>query len=51
MAASMLVTGKEIKPTVRVDSFMLMVMFMKESGLMTKLMEEVSMNILMGLNM
>ena len=45
MAASMLDTGKMIKRLVKADSFMPMGMSTKESGSMTRLREEVFMNI------
>ena len=48
--ANMLVTGRMIKPMEKEDSFMLMVMYMKVSGLTTKLKAEELMNIWMELN-
>lgn len=50
MAASMLVTGKLIKPTVRVGLSMLMVTYMKVNGIMTKHRDTALMNMLMELN-
>ena len=47
MAANILVTGKTIKQIVKDDLSMLMVMYMREIGYATKLMEEVFMNTLM----
>ena len=48
--ANMLATGRMIKPMEKEDSFMLMVMYMKVSGLTTKLKAEELMNIWMELN-
>ena len=47
MVQSTKATGKTIKQMARVDSFMLMEMFMKEIGRMTRLMDVVFMNTMM----